>query len=127
MKTLSFICCLLFCTVFAKAQAPSQNACELIIYSELVGDKEQPGVDFESECELSFLVVEVFDQWGRHVFGVDDMGMRWANDSDATQQHNVRWRQSLSDTDTYYFVAKYQFSHDKTTHKQEGVFFLKED
>jgi len=82
--------------------------CDIIFISNLSRDLEEIPFSYESECELSTMKVDIFNNWGEHVKTIDDLDFQW-------------FGEALPPKGTYYYVAKFKFEHENSMIKKSGT------
>ncbi len=110
---------LLSCSVTASVPL-SDNECELVVFSEIRMVDGEINLDFDSLCEFDYLVLEVYDHWGNHVFGMDEEGIEWGDRNIVIESSKwIKGEAVLSGS--YYYVVKYKFKGVKESAKQSGT------
>ncbi len=93
--------------------------CNVTFYSQLSQDSKDIPFTYESECELTYLEVEVFNQWGEHIYRTDDLDFKWYG-SRVLIDDNGNEDEVMLPEGTYYFTAKYKIGDNEELFKQGG-------
>ncbi len=100
----------------------NEENCSLVVFSEISKNDQEISLDYDSLCELEYLVLEIFDQWGNHIYGLNQEGIEWGGDKiTLTPTHLSENTKAVEGT--YYYIAQYKFKGDKETQKLSGSVF----
>ncbi len=107
---------------FTPITPPPTTDCDVVVFSELQIADQEFSVDFDTVCELDYLILEVFDQWGNHIYGVNDDKLEWGSKKIILEKTKMEDSEPVLDG-TYFYTLKYRFENDKDSHKKSGTIF----
>jgi len=127
MKAFIIITCLSFPYLFqiepTKNTNQDSSSCDVTFYSHVnQGSKEIP-FTYNSDCKLSYLEVEVFNQWGEHIHKIDELDFQWFGKKIMIDEDGNEEETSLPEG-TYYYTAKYKFEGEEKLQKEGGTIQL---
>lgn len=93
--------------------------CEITFYSHLNQETQKIPFTYETDCELSHLEIEIFDQWGEHIYSTDDVNLEWYGQKEVEDEEGDKEIMLLPEG-TYYYVAQYQFNGNSALFKADG-------
>ena len=83
--------------------------CEITFYSHLNQESQNIPFTYHTDCDLSHLEIEVFDQWGIHMYSTDDINLEWYGNKE-TQDEEGKKEVILLEEGTYYYVLRLDIS-----------------
>ncbi|MGK0391457.1 MAG: hypothetical protein ACI94Y_004222, partial [Maribacter sp.] len=93
--------------------------CEITFYSHLNQESKNIPFIYETDCDLSHLEIDVFDQWGVHTYSTHDINLEWYGKKEIQNKEGKK-EIILVPEGTYYYVAQYKFDGDSTLFKTDG-------
>lgn len=95
------------------------DSCGITFYSHLNQESQKIPFTYETNCELSHLKVEVFDQWGINIYSTDDINLEWYGQKEIENEEGNK-ETTLLPEGTYYYIAQYKFDGNNTIFKSDG-------
>jgi len=94
--------------------------CDITFYSDVNQEIDAIPFTYKTDCELSELEVEVFNQWGENIYGSNDLNLAWYGKRTTVNENGDSIEASLP-LGTYYYIAKYKFEGGDALLKQGGT------
>lgn len=97
--------------------------CNVTFYSHVNQGTDEIPFTYSSDCDLSYLEVEVFNQWGEHIHKIDEIDFQWFGKKVMIDEYGNE-EETLLPQGTYYYTAKYKFEGEEKLQKQGGTIQL---
>ncbi len=124
IKSYLFSILLLLSFSFSWGQTEKKE-CDLIVFSEITIEDPQIILDYDANCDLDYMNIDVFDHWGNHVYGLDENGMSWGNNK-IILEPSMKEEGTPELKGSYYYIVKFRFKNKKESFKRSGTIFVEE-
>lgn len=93
--------------------------CDITFYSHLNQESKNIPFTYQTDCDLSTLEIDIFDQWGINIYSTNDIDLEWYGEKEVQDDEGNK-ELILLPEGTYYYVAQYKFNGDSTLFKADG-------
>ncbi len=103
-------------------QSPSINdeKCNIVVFSELEIDINDVNISYHTDCQLEFIIIEIYDNSGKNIYNIDKHGLEWGDKKLLLKKTNQKENMNNS-SNSFYYVTKYKFIGNDKTYKDSGT------